>query len=146
MFFSSNFVLNTFPITFLTVLKSTQIFASSYHFFSKLSLTKKIMFQVKTNWKETATNTVWMFKCLFSYNLFHLMKKVLSGNKQVSTCISNKFFPHAYPIQSKLKKNCYNSNWTSMKFWPLLHILYNFLLLNLELTCQIEFILEPWLT
>ena len=27
------------------------------------------------NWKEAATNTAWMFKCLFSCNIFHLMKK-----------------------------------------------------------------------
>jgi hypothetical protein len=32
------------------------------------------------NWKETATNTALMFKCLFSCNIFHLMKKASSNS------------------------------------------------------------------
>jgi hypothetical protein len=40
------------------------------------------IFLVMKNWKEAATNTAYMFKCLFSCNIFHLMKKTPSRNKQ----------------------------------------------------------------
>jgi hypothetical protein len=67
------------------------------------------------NWKEAATNTALMFKCLFSCNIFHLMKKASSGNTQFCYLTYNrKTFNCLWELNSYLQQKFLQ--WRKLQF------------------------------